>query len=312
VTERLLVVDDEEVNRELLDAILTEAGYEVLFACDGHGALEAAESHRPDLILLDLLMPGISGLEVCQRLKQSPATARIPVIVVTAVGQLATKEAVLTRGADDFVTKPFRPDDLRARVQAMLAVRPIGQELDRALAYLRELETARRGQVAGGPNGIPTGPRRDRSEGFARSLILLVDDDAMVRTFYGDLLTEHEFQVCATGSGREGLSVVASQPVEAVILDIVMPEMSGLEMLETLRGQDADLPVIMLTGHATSQNAITALKLGAFDFIVKGQDPSLILLTVHRAVRHRHNTLQQRAEVAQLQAQIAQLKAGTA
>jgi DNA-binding NtrC family response regulator len=191
----------------------------------------------------------------------------------------------------------------------MLAVRPIGQELDRTLAYLRELETARRRQVAGGTNEMRTGPRRD---GLVRSLILLVDDDAMVRTFYGDLLTEHGFQVCATGSGREGLSVVASQQVEAVILDIVMPEMSGLEMLETLRGQDADLPVIMLTGHATSQNAITALKLGAFDFIVKGQDPSLILLTVHRAVRDRHNTLQQRAEVAQLQAQIAQLKAGTA
>jgi two-component system, cell cycle response regulator len=300
VTERILVVDDEPVNRELLDVILTEAGYEVLFACDGPAALEVAESQRPDLILLDLLMPGLSGLEVCQRLKQAPATARIPVIVVTAVGQLATKEAVLTHGADDFVTKPFRPDDLRARVQAMLAVQPIGQELDRALAYLRELEGARRGQAASAPSGTPDGPGRGRGEGSARSLILLVDDDALMREFYGDLFTEQGFQVRTAGTGREGLSVVTSQPVEAVILDIVMPEMSGLELLETLRGRDADLPVIMLTAHATSQNAITALKLGAFDFIVKGQDPSLILLTVHRAVRHRRNALQQRAEIARL------------
>jgi DNA-binding response OmpR family regulator len=310
--ERLLVVDDEAANRELLDAILTDEGYEVITASDGASALAEVEKCLPDLILLDLLMPGMSGLDVCQRLKQGPATARIPVIIVTAIGKIATKEAVLTGGADDFVTKPFQPDDLRARVHAMLKVRQIRQELDRTLAYLRELELARRAPRIGHARQASREIAPDRTAGPTRIPILLVDDDVMIREFYGDLLTEHGFHVFATSQGSEGLALAASEHVETMILDIVMPEMSGLEVLEMLRWQDPDLPAIMLTAHATSQNAIAALKLGAFDFIVKGQDPALILMTVHRAVRHRRSILQQRAEVARLQAQITCLKTGIA
>jgi DNA-binding response OmpR family regulator len=310
--ERLLVVDDEAVNRELLDAILTDEGYEVIPASDGPSALAEVGKCPPDLILLDLLMPGMTGLEVCQRLKQGPATAGIPVIVVTAIGQTAMKEALLTSGADDFVTKPFQPDDLRARVYAMLKVRQIRQELDRTLAYLHELELARRGHRIGDARQASLAIGPDRTAGPTRIPILLVDDDVMIREFYSDLLTEHGFHVFATSTGSEGLALAASQRVETMILDIVMPEMSGLEVLAMLRSQDPDLPVIMLTGHATSQNAIAALKLGAFDFIVKGQDPALILMTVHRAVRHRRSMLQQRTEVARLQAQVTGLKTGIA
>ena len=97
--ERVLVVDDEAVNRELIEAILIGAGYEVVLASNGSSALAEVQAHPPDLILLDLLMPGMHGLEVCQRLKQETATARIPVIVVTAVGQITAKEAALTKGA---------------------------------------------------------------------------------------------------------------------------------------------------------------------------------------------------------------------
>ena len=255
-------------------------------------------------------MPGMTGLDVCQRLKQAPATARIPVIVVTAIGQTATKEAVLTGGADDFVTKPFQPDDLRARVHAMLKVRSIREDLDRTLAYLRELEMARRGHHIAHGRQVSLASAPDRTDGPTKIPVLLVDDDVMIREFYGDLLTEHGFRVFATSKGTEGLAMAASEHVETVILDIVMPEMSGLEILEMLRWQDSDLPAIMLTGHATSQNAIAALKLGAFDFIVKGQDPALIIMTVHRAVRHRRSMLQQRAEVEQLQTQITRLKIG--
>ncbi len=141
--ERILLVDDEEMNLQLLEALLTSEGYEVTCASDGPQALDAVKAHPPDLILLDLMMPGMSGLEVCQHLKDDSATAAIPVIVVTAMGQIATKEAALTGGADDFIGKPVRADDLLARVGAMLKVRRIRTELDRTLAYVHELEAAR-------------------------------------------------------------------------------------------------------------------------------------------------------------------------
>jgi DNA-binding response OmpR family regulator len=306
--ETILVVDDEAINRELLEAILVGEGYAVAQAPDGPTALAMARATPPDLILLDLLMPGMQGLEVCQRLMQEPSTDQIPVIVVTAVGEIAAKEAALTGGVDDFVTKPIEPDDLRARVRAMLSVRRIRQELDRTLAYLHELETTRREQrrasLAGATAKSPAQPERERN-----IAVLLVDDEPLSREFYMDLLTEHGFTVLSAASGPEGLRLASERSIEAVLLDIVMPGMSGLEVLQTMQARDPDLPVIMLTSHPTSQNAIAALKLGAQDFIIKGLDHSLVAMSVHRAVRHRRETLDRRAEIERLQATVRELEA---
>ena len=309
MAERVLVVDDEAGNRELLEAILTEDGYRVEQADNGVRALAQATAAPPDLILLDLMMPGMNGFEVCQRLKQDPATASVPVIVVTALAQIKDKEAALTSGADDFLTKPVNTEDLRTRVAAMLKVRGIRQELDRTLAYLHELHAAthaqRRAALATLVAAAPPAPSPP-----TLLPILLVDDEALTRDFYGDLLSEHGFRVFAASNGSDALELARQHPLEAVILDIMMPGMSGLEVLERLHAQDPDLPVIMLTAHPSSQNAIAALKLGAFDFIVKGLGHELILLAVHRAVRHRRETLAKRQEVAQLRARIAELEAG--
>ncbi|HYL82404.1 MAG TPA: response regulator, partial [Candidatus Acidoferrum sp.] len=131
---------------------------------------------------------------------------------------------------------------------------------------------------------------------------------ALTRQFYGDLLVEHGFQVFAATSGPEGLELAREHAPEVAILDIMMPDMTGPEVLERLHAEFPDLPVIMLTGFPTSQNAIAALKLGAFDFIVKGLDHSLVALAVHRAVRHRRETLKTKEEIARLRACIAELE----
>jgi len=309
MAERILVVDDEEINLELVEGILASEGYEIVRAASGPQALAAAAAAVPDLVLLDLMMPGMSGLEVCGRLRADPATASIPVIVVTAMGQVATKEAALTSGADDFVAKPVRADDLRARVSAILKVRRIRSELDRTLAYLHELEATQHahrrtsldalvtpGEEA--PSQILPTPRR----------VLFVEDETMTREFYGDLLVEHGFETYAASSGPEGLEIAARQNLDAVLLDIVMPGMSGLEVLQRLHVQDPELPVVILTGHVSSQNAIAALKLGAFDFIVKGLDHNLVVLAVHRAVRRRRELLKRSEELASLRARIRELE----
>jgi two-component system cell cycle response regulator len=312
MAERILVVDDEEVNRDLMEAILTEDGYEIVQAANGPAALAEAAEKLPDLILLDLMMPGMSGFEACERLKQDPVTAGIPVLVVTALGQISNKEAALTRGADDFVMKPVQAADLRARVRAMLKVRQIRRELDRTLAYLHELEAARHAQRREALTQVTSEAPLQPLEEAGPIPILVIDDDTLTREFYGDLLVEHGFQVFAAATGADGLELARRHPVETALLDIVLPGMSGLEVLERLQAQVADLPVIMLTAHATSQNAIGALKLGAFDFIVKGLDHDLVVLAVHRAVRHRRDALNRRRETARLQGRIAELEGGRA
>jgi two-component system alkaline phosphatase synthesis response regulator PhoP len=116
----VLIVEDEDDIRELVSYNLTKAGYWVTGVPTGEQALASIEADRPELILLDLMLPGIDGVSVCQRLKKDPQTASIPVIMLTARGEESDVVRGLNLGADDYVTKPFSPRVLIARVQAVL------------------------------------------------------------------------------------------------------------------------------------------------------------------------------------------------
>jgi DNA-binding response OmpR family regulator len=255
-------------------------------------------------------MPGVSGFEVCEILRADPRTSRIPIIIVTALAQLGVKERALTLGADDYLTKPIDPADVLARVEAMLKVRHLQQDLDRTLAYLHELEVARHGhrRRALAEMGIAvTAPARAAQDSGPPS-VLLVDDEEMTRQFYGDLLVDSGFHVVAAASGTEALAALPRHPIEAVVLDIMMPELSGLETLEQLRRVSPDLPVIILTAHPSSHNAIVALKLGAFDFIVKGLHHELVVMAVRRAIHHFTQLREKRHTIEALEARVRQLE----
>lgn len=116
----ILVIDDE---RDLIDLVrynLEKEGFEVIAATDGQSGLEVASKHAPDLVVLDLMMPGFDGLQVCQRLRADPRTARMPVIMLTAKATEADRIVGLELGADDYITKPFSPQEVVARVKAVL------------------------------------------------------------------------------------------------------------------------------------------------------------------------------------------------
>ncbi len=119
-TEHILIVDDEEDILELVAYNLAKAGYRVTKAASGEEAIKAARSKAPDLVLLDLMLPGVDGFEVCNTLKRDPRTANVPVIMLTARGEEPDVVAGLELGADDYVTKPFSPRVLLARVRAVL------------------------------------------------------------------------------------------------------------------------------------------------------------------------------------------------
>jgi DNA-binding response OmpR family regulator len=118
---RVLVADDDHDIRELVQLKLTSAGFEVATAPDGRAALDLALADPPDLLVLDLMMPGLTGLEVCAALRGTPATARLPIILLTAKAQEADITRGLATGADDYVVKPFSPRELLSRVQAALS-----------------------------------------------------------------------------------------------------------------------------------------------------------------------------------------------
>jgi len=135
--DKILVVDDEFEIRDMLGRFLTEQGYVAILASNGEEALELAEKEDPQAILLDILMPGIDGIETCKRLKAKEETRFIPVIMATALWE-RYMEAIEV-GADDFIAKPFNLTELSHRVKSILRVRYLTNELERAVAYVREL-----------------------------------------------------------------------------------------------------------------------------------------------------------------------------
>ena len=140
---RLLIADDNKPNCELLEAYLADEDYEFSFAYDGQQALDQVAATNPDLILLDIMMPKLSGYEVCQQLKQDAATRDIPILMVTALNKQGDIEKAVAAGCDDFLTKPVNQLELKTRVRSLLRVRHLTNERDRLLAYLAEVDAGR-------------------------------------------------------------------------------------------------------------------------------------------------------------------------
>jgi two-component system alkaline phosphatase synthesis response regulator PhoP len=139
-SSRILIADDIQQNRELLEAYLADEGYEILMACDGQETMALVDQQQPDLVLLDIMMPRMSGYEVCSQLKADPERRAIPVLIVTALNEMGDIEKAVEAGCDDFLTKPVNRLELKTRVRSLLRVRHLASERDRLLAYLEEME----------------------------------------------------------------------------------------------------------------------------------------------------------------------------
>lgn len=135
---RLLIADDDPHMRELLQGLVLDLGHEVVAVADGAAALEAVATHPPDLLLSDVAMPGLSGFDLCRRLKANPATRLIPVILITASGDEQKLQGI-EAGADDFLGKPVNPPELRARIRSLLRLKAYTDELEHAEAVLCSL-----------------------------------------------------------------------------------------------------------------------------------------------------------------------------
>ena len=129
---RVLVVDDLAANVDLLNVLLTREGYTVFTASDGEEALDIVASRHPDLVLMDVMMPKLSGYEVCERLKQNPATRLTPVVLITALHEREHKIRGINAGADDFLTKPVDAHELRARARSLVRLKRYTDDLDSA------------------------------------------------------------------------------------------------------------------------------------------------------------------------------------
>jgi two-component system, OmpR family, alkaline phosphatase synthesis response regulator PhoP len=137
---RVLIADDDPQGVELLEAYLSDSGYEIRTATDGEATLRQIHEWRPDVILLDIMMPKISGFQVCKRIRADAESRGMGVLMITALDQPSDVERAVEAGTDDFLTKPINKTELLRRIRALLASRQNPRELDRALAYIEAVQ----------------------------------------------------------------------------------------------------------------------------------------------------------------------------
>ena len=155
---KIKIADDNQPNEELLEAYLAGVDCEIAVAADGHETLQKVDQFKPDLILLDIMMPKLSGFEVCRTLKANPATSHIMILMVTALGESGDIERAVAAGCNDFLSKPINKLDFLNRVEILLELRHVKDELERLRRYIDEMERDR-------PKRKPEGEKGRKGEG---------------------------------------------------------------------------------------------------------------------------------------------------
>jgi CheY-like chemotaxis protein len=145
---RILIADDNPQNVELMEVYLSDLDCETEIAVDGHDTLEKVDQFKPDLILLDIMMPKLSGFEVCKQLKENSQTSKIMILMVTALNELGDIERAVNAGTDDFLSKPVNQIELVKRVENMLQLRHMNDEVERLRQYIRNIDDTLRPQAS--------------------------------------------------------------------------------------------------------------------------------------------------------------------
>lgn len=270
MSARILVVDDVEMNRKVLEAKLSAEYYQVLIAADGAAAIEIARVDCPDIVLLDVMMPGIDGYETCRRLKDDEKTRHIPVLMVTAMDERESRIRALESGADDYLTKPIDDSQLMARIRNLAKLKPIVDEL-----RLRE--------AAGRRMGIMSEPAPPPHGEHAR-VLLIDDDDRQIQRMFRTLEQNHYVARLGEATGQAG----ASKP-DVMIVSLAAQHFDGLKVIAHIRGQEPSrrLAVIALAEAGDNARAVRALDLGADDIIYRPIDPGELSARVRTLVKRK-------------------------
>ncbi len=275
MTAQILVVDDVPANIKLLEAKLVSDYYDVITAVDGFDAIEKAIKYKPDLILLDVMMPGMDGFETCHKLKLDPELAHIPVVMVTALSEKADRLKGLEAGADDFITKPINDMSLIARVKSLIRIKTLLDEL-----RLRD------------KTGIQMGVNTDESNSFvadvAGAKILLVDDDSVQakqvisklgETYNTHLIEDPELAVAAAKEGN----------FDIIIISTLLTDMDGLRLASHMKSQEEtrNVPLLVFVDEDDKQVMLKALEMGINDYVTVPVDKNEMAVRVRTQLRRK-------------------------
>ena len=274
MSARILVVDDIAANVKLLEAKLSAEYFEVLTATNGATALDIANREQPDLVLLDVMMPGMDGFEVCRRLKANGQTAHIPVVMVTALDQSADRVNGLEAGADDFLTKPVNDHALFARVKSLVRLKRLTDEL-----RMRQ-ETSEQLGLVGDSNLQPEPDPSGR-------IMIVEDREQMLTRIMETLKPRHE--VAQEVSIDAAVQQAKSGRFDLFIVSLSLKGQDGLRFCSQLRSQEAtrNTPILVLVEEVESSRLVHALDIGVNDYLVRPIDRNELTARVRSQLKRK-------------------------
>ncbi|MFL1874809.1 PleD family two-component system response regulator [Hansschlegelia beijingensis] len=285
MTARVLVVDDMPANRKLLDARLSAEYFEVATASDGFEALEVCARAQCDIVLLDVMMPGMDGFEVCRRLKTDPKTHHIPVIIVTALDQPSDRIRGLEAGADDFLTKPVVDVALFARVRSLARLKMLGDELRLRAQTTREI-------------GLSDALMEAVNDPGLGGRVLLVDDrENSWRRISAALASSQTVEV--ETSPQEALFRAAEGEYDVVVVSLGLEGFDALRLCAQLRSLERTrmTPVVLVAGPDDNARVLRGLEVGVNDYVIRPLDPAELTARIRTQVRRKRYTAQLRSNL---------------
>jgi len=278
---RVLVVDDVEANVKLLEIKLSSEYFDVLAADNGRTALQIADAELPDVILLDVMMPRMDGFEVCRQLKANPRTADVPVVMVTALSDVANRLRGLEAGADDFLTKPVNDIALFARVRSLVRLKRMMEEL-----RVRENICGRFGD-SDTPAPEESGPAR----------ILIVDDDQLAAAKVRETLSTVSSGATWAPNCAEAQALLTPD-IELIIASLSIRGSDALRLVSQCRSNEAfrQLPILLIADDKDLPRLAKGLDLGANDYLIRPVDRNELL--ARTATQIRRKRLQNRLQAS--------------
>ena len=283
MTARVLVVDDILANVRLLEAKLTAEYFDVITAMNGIDAVETVQRAKPDIVLLDVMMPGIDGIEVCRRIKNNPATQHIPVIMVTALDQPEDRVRGLEAGADDFLTKPVNDLALFCRVKSLVRLKMLTDELRARSTASEALQFA----------GI-TAQELNR----LRGRILIIDNrPAVAERLRSALLGRHDVE--HIDDPQAALAFAAENKFELIIVSLDIEQTDGLRLCSQLKSTEAtrQTPILIIVDPDDHSRLMRALDMGVNDYLIRPIDKQELMARVNTQVRRYRYAAQLRSNV---------------
>lgn len=278
MSARILIVDDNPLNLKLLAAKLAHDYYIVSTAEDGLEALKKAESEKPDIILLDVMMPKLDGFETCKRLKANPATTHIPIVMITALTDVTDRVKGLEAGADDFLTKPINDLALMARVRSLLRLKMIMDEW-----RLRDVTSSK---------FLTQAPDEDPNPVTAAGgHILLLEDVQPEQLLIREMLAKLSATVTLANSITEATTLAQTGDFDAVFVSLNLSHEDALLLCPRLRTntRTRQLPIVLLGQEGEMDRVAKGLDLGANDYILRPLDGNELLARARTQLKHKRH-----------------------